>query len=190
MYNSKIIMINGKKRSGKNHIADLLKADLESSGKKVKLVAFADPIKNIIAVSLGITVQELDEMKNNDKHIILEQKIGIKKQCTMRDLIQRFGTDAMQNEFGSKVWYKLTQQKVQEELKNGADVVIITDFRFAHEYFTGSLAVKVYDDNLISDDAHSSENSLDEFQFDVMINNTAHPDHDVNIEVIKQNIGL
>ena len=57
----KIVLIAGAKRSGKDFSASLLKNKLPRS----EIFAFADPIKIMASETLGITVAEFDNFKNN-----------------------------------------------------------------------------------------------------------------------------
>jgi len=175
---TKTILIAGKKRSGKDHFAKLLKTELEDCGFAVDVMRFADPLKELLAKTLGLTVEQLEEYKNfpdeyalhtvyyDDQHI---QRINA---LNFRQLLQNLGTEAMKDLFGESVWSDLTAKKTKE---SKADFVIIPDFRFLCEY-KGETTIKIRNDDLKTQDDHRSETELDNFEFDYIVNNTCKPD--------------
>ena len=152
-------MISGLKGSGKDYVSDILCDTLVC-----ERLTFAEPIKEILATTLGISKEALDEMKNNEDLKILNTNI--------REILQRFGTDAMQHHFGKDVWIDRLAAQLP---KSG--VAIVTDWRFKHEYnmlskYGTVVSVKVMDSNL-EQNSHISENDLNDFKFDFEIDNTA-----------------
>jgi hypothetical protein len=111
----------------------------------------------------------------------------------MRKILQRFGTDAMQSVFGKDIWASLMQTKINNDTEH--NVFIIPDFRFKHEYFkepykkwyttdyTNFVTIRVENsetvmlDDFQSDAGaentlnHISEHDLDDFRFDIVLNN-------------------
>lgn len=64
----KVIMISGKKRSGKDTVANIISQFLEES----EILHIAAPMKRIVSKSFGLTLDELEELKNNpDKHYMI-----------------------------------------------------------------------------------------------------------------------
>ena len=169
---NKIILVGGKKGSGKNHVADTLKEYLESKNITVDLYAFADPMKEIIQKTFDINLDQLNEMKN--EKFPIEFFDGSRDNVTdMRSIIQKFGTEAMQSVFGVKVWKNLADEFIEN---SKADVVIVTDFRFPNECIDNSYTLNVK--NSKTDDVkdnHSSENLLNDFDFDFTIENSNKP---------------
>jgi len=174
----KVILINGSKRSGKDLSADILKFNFESRGKRVEKMSFAEPMKQIISETFGITLDELEEYKNLPCRYPVSIYDGEYCKCeckvtNFRTILQRFGTEAMKPVFGEYVWAGLGLAKAQE---SDADVVIFSDFRFDLEY---ALFGELYRDELITihiqggekGDGHSSEQPLD-IEFDYEIDNT------------------
>lgn len=86
-----IVLFSGKKRSGKDFIANFTKKILEKSNKKVEIIHFADSLKEVLCTTFNISLKELDNLKNSNTIIF--------NSLTMRNILQRFGTDAMQNIF-------------------------------------------------------------------------------------------
>lgn len=199
----KIIMLSGKKRSGKDTTAIIIK-QLDPS---VKVVAFATPLKQILAVTLDIPMPILEEWKN-DGYVCMHgipfegQENADFKVQTYREILQNFGTEAMKPIFGDDVWSKITVDRIKEQFMY-TDTVIISDWRFESEYefikdaFSESKNVahgtaevlnieletwRIERPDVLSEDAHTSENSLDNFEFSKIIMN------DRVLEDLKANI--
>ena len=164
-----IILINGKKRSGKDYFAELLKKELEEQDVSVEIIAFADSIKDILCTSLGIDLDTFNEYKNDREPIVMNGK----EYNDVRTFIQKFGTEAMQTAFGKSVWVDVFLKKVE---KSFAAYIIVPDFRFKHEFIKGSHTIQVINGYLKSNDSHASETELDEFKFQYQVDNTGHPD--------------
>lgn len=160
---TKVILVGGKKRSGKDFVSDLIKRKLESFDKSVETIAFADEIKTILCTTLGITLEQFNDFKNNDETISFSDKT-----ITFRNLIQNFGTDAMQTSFGKFVWRNKVMDFIEE---TDADYVIVTDFRFPAEYIE-SFTVNIVNEEIQTSDKHVSENSMDSWQWNYIIDNT------------------
>lgn len=191
---SKIIAFNGKKRSGKDYNAKLLKEKLEDNGYSVAIISFAYPIKDIIAKTFNISVDDVELYKNESDEYGLEIKVypnnqpsGVIKYIDMREILQRFGTEAMKPYFGKAVWANLTYNKIEEM---GCDYSIIPDFRFPEEYREDIITVKVKNDVIdnSSTDSHSSENSLNDFNFNYIIDNTGYCDTNSQLEKLIENL--
>lgn len=168
-----VILVSGKKRAGKNYVSDELKVYLEKLDYSVDLYAYADPMKRILCTTFGITLDELDYMKNEKLPIALATGTGYKT-INMREILQRFGTEAMQTEFGVCVWKERAEDFIK---KSKADIVIITDFRFPTEIIDDAYSIKVknIDVENADTDTHISENLLGDFEFSFEIDNTGKP---------------
>ena len=164
----KIILINGKARSGKDFAAQIL---LKKLDKSVKL-AFADSIKDILCNTLEITRNEFDDYKNNFYDLKYSDK-----SLTFRELIQKLGEN-IKSELGDNIWVKRAIQKIYTN--NYPDTIfIISDFRFPVEYKEiittfgkdRVITLQIQDKN-IPQGEHISENALEDFKFDYIIDNT------------------
>jgi hypothetical protein len=178
----KIILINGKKRAGKDYIGNIINEMVVNS----KVLRFADPMKEIIASTFDISLDELEMMKNESEEYGLEIKVypnnqpdSVLKYIDFRTILQRFCTEGMKPLFGDNVWADLC---IKQALKN--EVSIITDFRFYQEYETAIeqdvkvYTINIFNDNLPEADEHASERDLKDknFKFDYYIDNTNQPD--------------
>jgi len=105
-----IILIGHKKRQGKDTFANML-ADLTGG----KIIRFADPMKQIIADTFSITLEELEKLKNDEQFLM-----HVCHHQTYRDILQRFGSEAMKKQFGSDVWADLAVDSVIDALDDHA----------------------------------------------------------------------
>ena len=181
----RIILINGKKRSGKDYFAQLLQKELYSKQKTSAVLSFADPIKDMICTLFCITDNQLDEYKNNS----IEYKIDIVKRnlgthsslinyTNFRVMLQRLGTEVLKPWFGEDVWVRLLKEKVDTL---NVDYVIVPDFRFKIEHISDN-TIKIFNDEIESNDLHRSETELDDFDFKYVINNTGKPNLEPYVE--------
>lgn len=181
--NKKVILLNGKARSGKDTVAAMMKRILKNSNQKVEVVSFAEPLKEIISKTFDLDLSLLEKYKNNpDVHAlkcINTNTFESEYTSDFREILQRFGTEGMKPVFGNDVWARLAAEKCK---KSDSEWIIISDFRFLIEYSTMMkyqsnedfqvFAFKVESDNpniLVS--SHSSETELNSFEFDYSIQN-------------------
>ena len=170
-----IILIGHKKRQGKDTLAAMLS---EITGGEI--LSFADPMKEIIADTFNVPMGELEEAKNNELRVRHEVRGGRYKQ-TYREVLQRFGTEAMKKQFGEDVWGKLAVDKIRG---SSSDVIIIPGFRFNVEYATLRSELpndRIVTVNIVRDeqhyDTHTSETALDGFDYDHVIPNNRGLEH-------------
>lgn len=173
-----VILIGHKKRQGKDTLAKMLS---EITGGEI--VRFADPIKAIIADTFGMTIQELEDAKNDGEYIHHStwseewnsDEFPGGDRHTYRQVLQRFG-QSMKNHFEEDVWASLATENVWD---CNTDVVIIPDLRFDVEYLTmwraflkeNVITVNVTRPGHDSSDEHESETELDGFAYDHTITN-------------------
>lgn len=173
-----VILINGKKRSGKDFFAEKLQEELYKNKKTSEVMSFADPIKEIISTTFNITKEQLDDYKNDKNKIAVVKSndltVDYSVMTDFRTVLQNFGTEAMQTTFGQDVWVDLLRNKAKE---SDVDFVIVPDFRFLQEYIS-PLTVKIRNDEIDNAcaDKHASENELNDFEFMFEIDNSGQPD--------------
>ena len=191
---NKVILIAGKKRAGKDYAGEIIKQFMPG----IKCVRFADTIKEIISSTFGISLEDLEEYKNNTDQYGLEIKAypnnqpeATIKYINFREILQKFGTEGMKPIFGDDIWVEACYNKIKD-----SEYSIITDFRFLSEYKSllekgfEIYTIKIFNDNLESDDSHSSENDLENnnFVYDFYIDNTNKPDITEDIKDILNSI--
>lgn len=175
----KIVLINGKKRSGKDFFARQLSGELSKLGYSSKIVSFADPIKGIIADTFNISLQDLDNFKNNSTPVgIIDygyDEDTVQKLTDFRSILQNFGTEAMKKWFGEDVWVKVLLERTRDM---NYDFILVPDFRFLCENLVGGITVKICNNDIEknSTDEHRSENELNDFSFDHVFDNTGYRD--------------
>lgn len=114
---SLLIGLHGKARSGKDTFAHLL-----ISCRPFVRMAFADPLKEAVA---NLFMIPMDQAFSGDKDQVLPFW-GL----TLRDVLQRFGTEAMRDTFGHDFWVNRWEIEYNERIDFN---VIITDVRFPNE---------------------------------------------------------
>jgi len=187
-----IVLINGKKRHGKDYVASIINTYLNSKGVKSEIMSFADPLKKVIAGTFDISLEELDDYKNIPTMypVFITQTEETIRQIDFRYILQRFGTEGMKPVFGADVWTKLLYTKAQESEN---DIIIVPDFRFMIEYRPlndyNLFSISIQNGNILPvQDQHSSETELDEcnFIFDATIDNSVFNDETYIIDQFKQ----
>lgn len=167
-----IILIHGKKRSGKDYIGSMIEEWLLKKNHSVLKFAFADPMKDILACTLGVDIEDLNNYKNLEEPIIINDK----EVTTCRKIFTSFGNDIMKNYFGINVWANIASLKIKESKE---EFIIITDLRVLEEYkviedMTDRHGWNLLTFNIISDiistDTHITEQGLD-IKFNTNIDN-------------------
>ncbi len=167
----KIILIGHKKRQGKDTVAQMM---AQRHGN-AKILRFADPLKYIAADMLGVSVQTLEQMKNESE--------------IFRKVLQRLGNGAMKDIYGKDVWKELLLKKAKDLENKGIGLLIVPDFRFPNEYIEGALTVKVVGLTRADDD-DISETALDGWNFDYIIRNGASlADLQMQVDNVLRHIG-
>lgn len=146
-----IIGLNGLKGAGKDTVADYL-VDQYGFHKW----SFADSLKDSVCGLFGITRAELEEMKNDSGCTVqlcaFNASVGIAT-FTMREFLQRYGTEAHRNVFGSDFWIK--------QYPGFRIPVVIPDARFENELdmlrMHNAINVRIVRDTVNDGDTHESE---------------------------------
>lgn len=174
-----VIGITGPKRSGKDTSAAYLKSMFD-----YEPLAFAEPMKDILCLTFGISRDVLDDFKNlMDSHKILgvesygafveDEDDYVEFTTDMRQVLQRFGTEAMKKHFGTDVW---AQKLVQDALMWNMENVVVSDLRFLNEYeylkehCEKLTIIRLHKDGL-EEDVHSSEQEYKQIPTDYDISN-------------------
>ncbi len=119
---TKIILLVGRKGSGKDTVATMLLPYLANA----RLLSFAGPIKETLVQLFGFP--DLSYFNDQDK----KEKLwpAYCKTHTPRDLLIWFGTDIIRKTFGPTFWV----DRLKNEVRSGsAETVIVTDARFPNE---------------------------------------------------------
>lgn len=165
-----IIQIGGFKRSGKDTISQMIANHYQSSGKLVDIFHYAYPLKQIAASIFDISLEQLDEFKNNKTELYRFNTYEEPCKVTdFREILMKIGNEAIKPVFGSDVWQKIMLEKIE---KSEADIIIIPDFRFTVEHIPNAVTIRINNSDIINDTDHPSETELIDFDFDMSIDNT------------------
>lgn len=165
-----IIQIGGFKRSGKDTISQMIANHYQSNGKLVDIFHYADPLKQIAASIFDISLEQLDEFKNNKTELYRFNTYEEPCKVTdFREILMKIGNEAIKPVFGSDVWQKIMFEKIE---KSEADIIIIPDFRFKVEHIPNAVTIRINNSDIINDTDHPSETELIDFDFDMSIDNT------------------
>lgn len=170
----------GKAGSGKDTIGHFIINSLNDA----KRYAFADSLKDQIAHLLNIDCAYLHDQDYKSSHVVLKKNLQTlhindvvnypkESYWTIREFMQYYGTDVMQNAFGKNVWINKTFNNI---VSDKSDFPVITDVRFKAEYkfvkFNNGIIINIINPYIQSNDTHSSECDLDGMHADyVIINN-------------------
>lgn len=128
----RIIGLCGFKGSGKTFTANRMKAELEKEGKTVKLLSFADGLREMTYKLIGkeLNVTQYNEFKVKEFKMELSD---ITITFTGRELLQKFGTNILRN-INEDIWIDIMYEKIfSDEIFNKFDTIIIDDVRFSNE---------------------------------------------------------
>jgi hypothetical protein len=169
------IGICGKKRSGKDVIADYLVSNHSFQKKKI-----AENLKSVVKLLFSFTDQQLEDDSKDD--------IDIRWGISPRKAMQFIGTDIMQFEIqkimpniGRNFWMNSFLQTLNPNNK-----IVISDIRFKHEYEAIKsaghkfLMIKVERPGLTKEDTHSSETEFEDIPIDITIQNDGTLDDLIN----------
>lgn len=168
-----IIGFTGRKQSGKNTSASILKNKYGGT-----CFNFAEPLKQIVSVLTGVhpSLFEFEQQKNKE----VPDYLKTDKIHTYRELLQYIGTDVLRNTFGSNIFVNL----MDKHLKESKNYLLSESAQYSHIYFTdvrfnseaeyiknmGGIIIKLtrFNDKPIE---HESEN-IDLVKEDILIDNS------------------
>lgn len=195
--NTKLISISGKMGSGKDTAGEIIKDLLEENvGPYWDIKKFASGVKEVASLILGIDVLQFEnqEFKNsylpecwNTHKAVFTDRSDFHgwevetNRMTVREFLQKLGTEAMRDGLHEDVWvnklmreYEYYNKMVPHVDDKSFPRWIITDTRFPNEYAAlkekEALFIKIERPGLELNN-HPSETSLDNHEFNYVINN-------------------
>lgn len=164
-----LIGLSGKKRSGKDVVADYLVKEYSF----VK-VSFAEPLKEMLYALNPIVEVDVNFWDHEETEVRvrgLVDELGWEQAKDhypeIRQLLQRLGTEAGRNVLGENVWVDLAMRRAGE-LYGDHPGVVIPDMRFVNEFDAvvnaGGYTVRIHRPGLTSTDTHPSETALDRIE--------------------------
>lgn len=170
-----IIGLSGYLKSGKDTAGRMI-TDMYSSFKVKK---FADKLKEMAALMLGVPREMFEDQEYKDSYLPKEWDYydwdnNKMTQMTVREFLQRFGTDAIRNMVHMDAWVNAAMSGYKE-----GDNWLFTDVRFPNEAQAiknkGGVVIRLnrYPPGVspVFMDMHESEKSLDDWKFDYTIYN-------------------
>ena len=159
-----LIGMTGGLRVGKDTAFKLIQEEHPS----VKRIAFADKMKESAAAILYISVAELNHLKSHHKvKLSLYDPLStVSVSLSMRQFLQRYGTEAHRDIFGNNFWVDMS---LPRDFSHDNDIVIVTDVRFEEEIKRirelDGYIIKISRDDRHSVDSHISEQQIDDYDF-------------------------
>jgi len=190
-----IIGISGYSGSGKDLVGTIIQ---EISLNKWHIKKWAGKLKTIASILTGIPVENFEDQEF--KKTLLGPEWGTVKDIplngvpvfadmqfnslmTVRDFLQKLGTEAIRDSLHENTWVNATMVDYTAESN-----WIITDTRFPNEAEAikkaGGIVVRINRPGVQPINPHPSETSLDDWNFDAVINN------DGDVSDIVHKVGL
>jgi len=188
----RLIGISGKIGAGKDTVGVIIRQlAITNNGADWDIRKFAGKLKIVASLLTGISIEKFEdqefkktilgpewgkETRSNPLNAIEPFKdITFVEMMSVRDLLQKLGTEAMRNGLHQNTWVNALFADFKEDMH-----WIITDMRFPNEYKAikdkGGITIRVNrpgHGTSMTDlaSAHPSETALDGFEFDYTINN-------------------
>ena len=144
--NAPIIGLTGRLGSGKDTVFERMSAIFPETYVRQ---SFADPLKESIAALFGVSLYELEVFKRDPDSVVVlgddaQEKGDLVSPTvifTMREFMQRYGTEAHRDIFGTDFWVDTAMRKIQEYVPqpwqgkrdDHAPTFVFTDVRFDNE---------------------------------------------------------
>lgn len=179
--NVKVVFLGGKKASGKDTFAEMLKKSLEEKGVDVSIHGMSDPLLEALL--------RIDPLINNDSYGLIRVSdfskrinydyVKMKEDKEVRRLLQVIGTDVVRDMINEDAWVDIAKNKIKKNIESNK-LSILTGIRFPNELnmkkcFPNSLDIYIERsfnaNNEESIEKHSSELSLSRDDFSLIIEN-------------------
>lgn len=150
----KLIGLTGKKRAGKDTVAQILSTYVEKP-LHFQRIGFADALKQEVRQACGITLRELEQNKE-----------------AFRLILQGWGTDFRRNLCSQDYWI----DRMSLYMRRDAELIVIPDVRFLNEAdFVLKNGGEVWrvERRPVDIDFHISESELDDYEVSAVIDNTS-----------------
>jgi len=178
-----IIGINGYAGSGKDTVGEIIKQIQPHEHWEIK--KFAGKLKDVASTILGIPTLMFEDQEFKKKTLPqMWSNHGLP--MTVRDFLQRLGTDALREGLHPNTWVNALMMDYKEQLINIINDEgyqfeerypnwVITDCRFPNEAIAiknqGGVIVRINRPGINAVNAHPSEVALDHWHFDYVIEN-------------------
>ena len=151
-----IVGLTGKKRSGKDTVADIIQKHY-----LCERIAFAEALK-CMAYDLNPVVDDpssdLAGLVDTFGWDTVKEKVP-----GVREFLQFLGTDICRKHLGEDVWVNVAMERAYGHLSDGKSVVF-TDVRFPNEAAMCDAVISVCRPEIDDSDTHVSETAMNEFR--------------------------
>lgn len=165
-----LIGISGKMGVGKTTAARFI--SLVSKTAEVK--SFGAPLKRVAKMFLG----DIDLSSQDVKKSVLSEEWNNPEPMTVRDFLQKLGTDAIRDGLHPNAWVNMLFNDYHYRQH-----WVIDDVRFPNEYnaiaYRGGVMIRINRGGIPTSD-HPSETMLDDYEFDFVIDNNGSEDDFLN----------
>lgn len=175
-----LLGLNGKLQSGKDTTYGIIKEFYPEAER----ISFAEKLKQSAAAALNITEEVLEELKNIEvyRYALIGNSISNGPflvpdipQFSVREYLQRVGTEAGRNVFGEDFW---VDQALPSNTKHDDKLLVVTDMRFPNEVDRvielGGITVRVNRFTETAHGNHPSEQIINDAMIDYELDNTGH----------------
>lgn len=179
-----LIGLHGQAGSGKDTVFERA-IKVSAAGRDLQRISFAGAIKRSVAALFDISVEEINNIKNEAwLELYIPDRGNDDSGATLvtaqsfRQFLQRYGTEAHRELFGDNFWLNIA---LPLDMNHGNRVVFVTDVRFENEADRiTNLGGEIWhvigpDDN--PDPTHDSEKMLPARYIDVTIDNRERGDN-------------
>lgn len=132
--NKKIIAICGLQGSGKDTTADKLIEIAKFKGLNVGKMAFADRLKDTVAVLFDLPRDQLAgftlESREWREQPLYNWSQRLGRPTTPRNLLQQIGSELLRDQFHENIWIDCLMDSIE---KSDKDLIVITDCRYPNE---------------------------------------------------------
>lgn len=191
------IAICGKANSGKNTTAQLLSASIKEnfrySNFNTQLMAFADPIKEMISLMFPYLNKDLLYGPSKLRAEIIPEAFKDKQPLTIRQSLIDLGTGVGRS-YNEDIWINAFKYKFNN-IKTHNNIVIVTDIRFINEFnylkSENFYVIKLLRDSelKINHSSETNQDSINDRNFDyILYNNGTLSDLKIEVHKIAKNI--
>lgn len=192
-HKTKIILMSGKKRSGKNTFAERMIENIKKDGKTYEMLSFAKHLKEnsyndtlILTERINNLFDEIEResvfLNDNVYYKKLKNELYTTKKdfgdgektLVSRSILEFYGTQIFRDRVDEDYWIKCTYNDIKDKVNKGVDYIFLTDCRFENEinYIYDKLSkstniniVRVNRPSLNDTNTHISNTALDNYEY-------------------------
>jgi hypothetical protein len=189
-----IIGLSGYAKSGKDTVAEMILDIQPDSNWQIK--KFSGKLKQIASILTGVPADKFEDQDFKQSmlgpswsRMVINSHLNVEdKKMSVREFLQRLGTDAIRDGLHPNAWVNalMADYRSEEVVEKLSDFIskvtppsnwIVTDCRFPNEAQAikdkGGIIVRIDRTGVSPVNAHPSETSLDNWDFDYKIANVS-----------------